>query len=124
MATGDYTPSEVAWLLSMTHGEALSCDSHPPDSWPDLLSSDAQMGHSGGIEEGGELLVVLRWTDVHRAKKQVQGSIDDQVMVLRSAGYTQEEIGQALGRSQQTVSRQWRASIEEILAELQRTLAA
>lgn len=111
-----YTAAEVTWLLSMTHKDAIGCDSAPRDSWPDLLAS----GIHGGDDPNGNsgLLVVVRWNDVQAARRQVQGPIDREVTQLRASGYSEDEIGVIVGVSQQTVSRRFRASIEAILERL------
>jgi len=114
----NYSAREVAWLLSMSYKDALACDTAPADSWPDLLSGDAQLGHAIDPSEQTGLPVVLRWHDVQEARGHVQSEIDRDVVELRRAGYTQAEIGERLGRSQQTVSRHLRATVEEIARAL------
>jgi hypothetical protein len=117
MPAEDYTATEVAWLLSIDYEAALACDADPPDSFPDLVSSNYHSGSSGTADDR-PVLVVLRWNDVHRALGRVNGLIDHEVLELRLDGLTEHQIGVVLGRSRQTIGRQFDASIEEILREL------
>lgn len=123
MAGENYTQSEVEWLLSMSYADALACDTAPPDSWPDLLAEGAGLGHTGGPGEDSQLLVVLRWHDVHNVRRRVQDDLDAQLTELRRRGHTEAQIAEMLGSSQQTVSRRLRASVRDIVGELAKRAA-
>ena len=112
-----YGLREVVWLLSLDHEEAVAFDASPTSSFPDLLSSSSHSGSTGASDDR-EVLAVLRWHDVHRARRLVEPLIDEEVLELRLKGLTEHQIGIALERSQSTVNRQFSASIDEILREL------
>jgi DNA-directed RNA polymerase specialized sigma24 family protein len=116
LAAPTYTEKEVGFLRALTYPEALRYDSSPRDSWPDLLSSDVHT--SGDPIDDSEVLVVLRWHDVQQAAERVVAAGEERISQLRGAGYTEAEIAEVLGCSQQSVSRRYRASLAEILAEL------
>ena len=110
----DYGPGEVVWLLSLDHEEALAYDAGAQTSFPDLLSGNFHTGSTGTADEA-PLLVVLRWHDVQRARRIVEPLIDEEVLELRLRGLSEHQIGITLERSQQTVSRQFRSSVDAIL---------
>lgn len=112
----DYTVGEVLWLLQMTHQEALDYDSVPKDSCADL-SEDPQGG--GSADADPSLFVVLRWHDVHDAAKRVRISKENtHILKLRACGYTEEEVSERVELDRRTLRRRFRASVNEILAEL------
>lgn len=111
---GLYTPQEVEWLISISHGDAVSVDAAVQSSWPDRKNPAGVIGP----EDAHELLTVLRWDDVDIARRRVQNRIDQKVTVLRRMGLDQAQIGRIVGRHQSVVSRRFRASIDDIVGEL------
>lgn len=100
----------------MDYEAALAYDASQRDSCADL-SADPH-GAAAPSAEGPELPVVVRWREVHEARVRAQGRLDERVVALRGQGFTEREIAPIIGRSQQTVSRRFRASVVEILREL------
>jgi hypothetical protein len=75
---GDYTRSEMAWLLGMDREEAIDFDAVPRDS---LRQSEESM--AGNAEE--TLFAIARWHDVHAARRAVtRDNVIREVMKLRA----------------------------------------
>lgn len=113
MPQAHYSPGEIAWLLSLTYEEAVSADASP-------VSSTGQLSGDGtsGSADGPQVPVIARWNDVRRARQIVREKRDQEILELRVAGETEQEVAAKVGLSQQTVSRRFRASLRDILDEL------
>lgn len=98
---GVYTRKEVELLLSIKEREAREAD-------------------EGATELGvGELPLVVRWHDVHTARRRVIMAKREQEMIqLRAQGYEEREIAELVGLHRSTVNRAFRASVDETLAVL------
>jgi hypothetical protein len=114
MAGSNYTHSEVAWLLSLEHWEALEEDTTVPsvlrdsDSPPTSISADDQA-----------LPVLVRWHEVHHARKAVVTEKRDQdILRCRLAGETEEEVAERVKLDRSTVSRRLWAKIDKIVEVL------
>lgn len=86
----------------------------------DSLAHLAEDIHGGGfaVEDAG-VPVVARWWDVRRAAVAIARDKDlPAIARLLADGLPQHEIAQRLDVSRQSLGRGWRASLEELLAEL------
>lgn len=112
MATGFYTRSEVLWLRQMDRSAATFHDAYPPSAL-----SNAEGGLASSAEE--TLPAIARWWDVRLAFERVTVDKRDKAIVeLRLAGFTEEEVARAMGTSQPTVNRRFRATLLEVMEEL------
>jgi hypothetical protein len=132
-----YTPGEVAYLLSLSRSQARDESVRWSDSVGSLSHDDLPATTS---TEFAPVLLIARWRDVHGARATVvarkraeaareldaaareaveQGLAETWAIVAaRLAASPERAIAAALGLSDTTVHRRFRASLEEILAEL------
>ena len=112
---GDYSPAEVTFLLSLDEETA---DLHAT-AIPSVLGGfSGESGPSSADDAGVPLLP--RWNDVHGARERVKlRKRDAEILELRVAGEGEREVARLVGASKTTVHRRFRASIEEILEELE-----
>lgn len=111
-----YTPGEVVYLLSLTCAQARDESVRWADSCGSLSAEDLPATTS---QEYDPVLLIARWHDVRAARERVVTTKEAAaVLEQRLAGGTEREVGQALGVSDSTVHRRFRATVEEILAEL------
>lgn len=92
-------------------------DAQSADSLAHLSQDDV---HGSGVAiEDLDLPVIARWHDVHDAAAKIAGVKElEQIVQLQAGGLSQEEVGAELGISQPTVSRRYKATMTELLAEL------
>jgi hypothetical protein len=113
-----YSRGEVAWLLSISHREAIELDASQPDSCSRLSADDT--GHSCSTDE--PMLAVLRWHDVHAARRTIaESKVQALVLRLRRAGYTERQVVDVFKTPKTTMRRRWDATITEIVRLLGET---
>jgi hypothetical protein len=102
----------VLWLLSITREEAIEYDAMPRDSCASL-SAD---GSAAAPLIEGSLMVVLRWHDVHRARRIVAGEkLSRMILRLRAEGFTEREVAEVVATPKTTVRRRFDATLSEIV---------
>jgi hypothetical protein len=107
-----YSRGEVLWLLSITYDEALGLDAVPRDSC--LTFGD--VGSSTALIEDSPLLTVLRWHDVHAARRRILATKLERLVVrLRAAGFTERDIATVIATPKTTVRRHFDATLNEII---------
>jgi hypothetical protein len=113
----DYTPGEVAYLLGMTHREALEEDG----------PRAATFGADGGGDAGEQRVpTYARWCEVRAAQRRVRGRKLDAAAAeraaleaqLRAQGYSESEVAELADASSSSVGRRFKATLTEILDEL------
>jgi hypothetical protein len=116
MSDGGYTRNDVAFLLSLSHEEAIE-QTFPVGSSLRKLSDET--GAHGFCAEDHEVPLIARWAEVNAAKHRIIASKENiALMQLRLQGYTDEEVAGVLGLGRRTVGRRWRATLQEILEAL------
>jgi hypothetical protein len=106
----------VAFFLAIDADEARAMDADSPDS----LAHAAEDIASGGVAvEDLNLHHIARWHDVHTAAARIARrnwliSVTGELVV----GESQDTIASRLGYSHAKLSRDLRASIDQLLAEL------
>ena len=108
-----YTAGEVLWLLSLSHRAAVEIDEGLSAASEPLL-----VGSGGGDASEGRVLTVLRRVDVHHAAQRATNARDRRIAALHAQGYTTREVAALVETSHATVSRRYRATLEEVLREL------
>lgn len=115
-----YTRGRVAFLLSLSHQDAVDEDACQPDSLARCTHDGP--GSATTHEEWDPLFAIAEWNDVHRAKDRViargRQAEAQLALDLELAGHTAREIGELLKASHVTVWRQARGLLDLILAEL------
>ena len=113
MSAAGYSRNDVAFLLSLTHDEAVE-QTFPVVSSLSKLSDETQA--HGLADEDREVPLIARWAEVDRARRRVhENKANVALTQLRLQGYTDEEVAGMLGLGRRTVGRRWRATLEEIL---------
>lgn len=116
MSSGGYSRNEVAFLLSLSHEEAVE-RTFPVGSSLRKLSDESE-GY-GFCAEDHDVPLIARWAEVDRAKRRIIANKESiALMQLRLQGYTDEEVAGMLGLGRRTVGRRWRATFAEILESL------
>jgi hypothetical protein len=107
-----YSRGEVLWLLSITYDEAVGLDAIPRDSC--LTFGDG--GSATALIEDSPLLTVLRWHDVHAARRAILATKLERLVVrLRAAGFTERDIATVIATPKTTVRRHFDATLNEII---------
>jgi hypothetical protein len=110
-----YTRNEVAFLLSLDHGEAVEHAAGLRDSIG-RLGGDESHGHS---MDDSEAPFIARWAEVNAAAARIRVNKEHIALTqLRLQGYTDEEVAAKLGLGRRTVGRRWKATLLEILETL------
>jgi hypothetical protein len=113
MSGAGYSRHEIAFLLSLSHEEAIE-QTHPVVSSLRKLSDESE-GH-GFCAGDRDVPLIARWAEVDRAKRRVAQNKESIALTqLRLQGYTDEEVAGMLGLGRRTVGRRWRATLQEIL---------
>lgn len=109
-----FSPREVAFLKNLSEEQAVAISS----ALPDHLGRMRDSGESASAEGPG-LSVFVLWRAVDDASRLViRRKRDAEVLRLTLEGYTQREIGERVGISQQHAGRLFRATILEICRQL------
>jgi AraC-like DNA-binding protein len=107
-----YRPAEVLRYLGWDYAEALRADAFPPSA---LESAESGLGHNAE----DPLHHVVRWWDVHRTRLRLtRDKLRTEIVSLRTAGYTEEQVASITGLSRSMVRRRFEATLLEILDEL------
>jgi hypothetical protein len=110
--TALYTRGEVLWLLSITYEEAVDLDAMPRDSCAGLSDT----GAAPTPLDASPLMVVLRWIDVHAARRAILSTkLERMVLRLRAEGFTEREIAAIITTPKTTVRRRFDATITELV---------
>jgi hypothetical protein len=112
-----YTVAEVAFLLALSHEDAIDISV----AWSDSLAKCTHDGPAAPTtsEDWDPPMLIARWHDVQAAKRRAQiGKLRLEILRLRVAGYTELEVAQLVGLGKKTAARRFRASLDEILEEL------
>lgn len=113
----DLTAGEVVWLLGLSRHQAIEED-----------APGSSLGHlDGGGGEHHGIPTVARWSEVHaaksrlvaRARNRARAALDTFAMELRGRGYTESEVADLVGSSQQSVNRHFKIGLRELLDELE-----
>jgi hypothetical protein len=108
-----YTRNEVAFLLSLSHDEAVE-QTFPMGSSLRKLSDETE-GH-GFCAEDHDVALIARWAEINQAARRVRLNKESIALTqLRLQGYSDEEVAGMLGLGRRTVGRRWRATLQEIL---------
>lgn len=97
---GFYSVGEVVWLLALSRKDAIA----------------------EGLGDATRVPTLALWSEVRAARRRLGGQRRDTAAAwLLAQGHSQGEVAEQLGMSQQTVSRRFRASIEQLVDELNGT---
>jgi AraC-like DNA-binding protein len=122
MGSAAYTPGEVVYLLSLSPQQARDASVRWADS-VGSMSADGPAGSSAGGEHD-PVLLIARWHDVRAARRRViarkeaHAAEAEAILALRLAGATTRAVAGVVGLSYPTVHRRFRATVDEVLAEL------
>ena len=100
---------EVVWLLALSRKDAIEED----------LPGSSLLQPDGGSSETTRVPTLARWSEVRTVRDRVaRRKRDVAATELVAQGYSQGEVAALQGVSQQTISRRFRATAEEIVALL------
>lgn len=124
-----YTKGEVAYLLGLERRHAIGDDVSQPDSCA-LLNPDGPMAGTTHSELD-PVFTIARWQDVQRARRAIiarrmehEGltaeavALEQLILYLRAAGFSEREVGEALGIHNLMARRRFGAAIADVLEEL------
>ena len=110
-----YTRQEVVWLLGISREQAIEYDASQRDSLAGLTTNGPSTHQAGD----GELPAIVRWHDIQAARRRItDGKHAQYVLEHACQGESTREIARAVGVSHMTVHRRFKASLDELLAEL------
>lgn len=113
MSSAGYTRPQIAFLLSLSHEEAIEA-TFPVGSSLRKLSDETD--YHGFCAEDSDVPLIARWTEVDQARKRVSRNKEHIALAqMRLQGYSDEEVAARLGLSRRTVGRRWRATLQEVL---------
>jgi hypothetical protein len=110
-----YSRNEVAFLLSLSHDEAIEHASQLQSS----LGKLSEEGHQSFEPEGSDVPFIARWAEVNRARERIVKHKNDLALLqLRLQDHTEKEISVLLNMNVRTAGRRWRATLLEIMEAL------
>lgn len=110
-----YSRNEVAFLLSLTHDEAIEHAVQLQSS----LGKLSEEGHQSFEPDGSDVPFIARWAEVNRARERIVKHKNDLALLqLRLQDYKEKEISVILNMNVRTAGRRWRATLLEIMEAL------
>lgn len=107
-----YSRNEVAFLLSLTHEEAIEYASQVQSS----LGKLSEEGHQTFEPDGSDVPFIARWAEVNNAREKIlKHKKDLDILHLRLQTYSENDIAILANMNVRTIGRRWRATLLEIM---------